>query len=38
MNNWEAIKEKYQVLFQNYLAKGFSPAAADELAILEARR
>lgn len=38
MDNWDAIKEKYEILFQKYLDKGFSRAAADELAILEARR
>lgn len=37
MNNWDAIKEKYQILFQKYLNEGLSRAAADELAILEAR-
>ena len=38
MDNWDAIKEKYWILYQKDLDEGFSRAAADELAILEARK
>lgn len=37
MDNWENIKEKYLAAYQTFLAQGFSKAAADELAIVEAR-
>jgi len=38
MKNWKHIKDKYLIFYKAYQAIGYSPAAADELAILEARR